>query len=105
MNPDKVDVCLVRISLGDKACEKGNDFAVLFDGKTRFSKIDEEYSWQKVGHLSTAPPIVKNCDNRVVVAFFQVPDFHVRLLAWRVGTLDRRSARAPSNAKTHGRVV
>jgi hypothetical protein len=42
MNRNKVDVCLVRISLGDEACQKGNDFAVLLDGKTRWLKINKE---------------------------------------------------------------
>ena len=35
MNRNKVDVCVVRISLGDEACQKRNDLAVLFDGKAR----------------------------------------------------------------------
>ena len=53
MNRNKVDVCLVRISLGDEACQKGNDFAVLLDGKTRWPKMDKENPWQQLGQGST----------------------------------------------------
>ena len=69
MNRNKVDVCLVRISLGDEACQKGNDFAVLLDGKTRWPKMDKENPWQQLGQGSTTKPIIKNRDNRVVVGF------------------------------------
>lgn len=62
------------LGLGDEACKKGNDFAILFDSKARFPKMDEEYSWQKVRHLTAAPPIVKNRNNRVVVPFFEMSD-------------------------------
>jgi len=78
MNSDKIDVSLVPISLGHKASQKAYYLAIVFDGKTRWAKVDKKNPGQQMGYLSAAPPVVDDSDNRIIVHLLKMPDVHMR---------------------------
>src|SRR6185437_12037514 len=85
---DEVDVGLVRLRLGQEPGQEAAQRAPVLGHERRLGEVDEEEPRQHVDHLPTAPPLVDERRNPVVVGGHGVP--HADLAGYGATTVTAR---------------